>query len=97
VPAVTFNPSDNITLANCFASISVGNAFVLLEEGARDDVGFHSLGDTTETYQRFFVKRIDPFRKEYYCETETRRRVRDRGQMTSNLPFVFYGTATSTF
>jgi len=51
VPAVTFNPPANIAFANCLASISVGNAFVLREEGARDEAGRHSLGPSTETYQ----------------------------------------------
>jgi hypothetical protein len=60
VPAVTFNPSDNIAIANCLASISVGNDFVCLGEGARDDLGRHWLGHSNETYQRLLVKRIDP-------------------------------------
>jgi hypothetical protein len=51
VPAMTFNPSDNIALANCLASISVGNDFVCLGAGARDDLGRHSLGLSNETYQ----------------------------------------------
>ena len=50
VPAMTFNPSDNIALANCLASISVGNDFVCLGAGARDDLGRHSLGLSNETY-----------------------------------------------
>jgi hypothetical protein len=74
VPAVTFNPSDNISFANCLASISVGKAFVSLEDGARDDVGRHWLGVSNATYQRLLVKRIDTFQKEYCCETETRNR-----------------------
>jgi hypothetical protein len=44
VPAATLNPSDNIALANCLASLSVGNDFVFLGNGARDDLGRHSLG-----------------------------------------------------
>jgi hypothetical protein len=51
VPAVTLNPPDNIAFANCLASVSVGNAVVFLDEGARDEVGRHSLGASTETYQ----------------------------------------------
>jgi hypothetical protein len=41
VPAMTLNPSDNIALAKCLASISVGNDFDCLGEGARDEVGRH--------------------------------------------------------
>ena len=55
MPAVTSNPSDNIAFANRFASTSVGNAFVFLDEGARDEVGRHSLGASTETYQRLVM------------------------------------------
>ena len=50
VPAMTFNPSDNIALANCLASISVGNDFDCLGAGARDDRGRHWLGLSIETY-----------------------------------------------
>ena len=42
VPAMTFNPSNNLTLANCLASISVGNDFDCLGPGARDDLRRHS-------------------------------------------------------
>jgi hypothetical protein len=31
---MTFNPSDNIAFANCLASTSVGNPFVILGKGA---------------------------------------------------------------
>jgi hypothetical protein len=55
VPAVTANPSDSITFANCLASLSVGNDFVFLGNGARDDLGRHSLGAFTETYQRLVI------------------------------------------
>ena len=55
MPAVTFNPSDNIAFANRLASTSVENAFVVLDEGARDEVGRHSLGASTETYQRLVM------------------------------------------
>ena len=58
MPAVTLSPSDNIALANCLASISFGNAFVRLEDGARDDVGRHWLGASVETYQLLLIKRI---------------------------------------
>jgi hypothetical protein len=51
VPAMTFNPSDNIALANCLASISVGNDLDRLGEGVRDDLGRHWLGLSIETYQ----------------------------------------------
>jgi hypothetical protein len=51
VPAMTLNPSDNIALANCLASISVGNDFDCLGEGARDEVGRHWIGLSIETYQ----------------------------------------------
>ena len=44
VPALTLNPSDNIALANCLASISVGSDFDCLGEGARDEVGRHWIG-----------------------------------------------------
>ena len=60
VPAVTFHPSASIAFANCLASSSFGNAFVCLDEGARDEVGRHSLGASTETYQRFSLKRTSP-------------------------------------
>ena len=36
MPAITFNPSDNIAFANCLASLSVGNDSVFLGTGARD-------------------------------------------------------------
>ena len=58
MPAVTFSPSDNIALANCLASISFGNAFVCLEDGARADFGRHWLGASVETYQWLLIKRI---------------------------------------
>jgi len=58
VPAVTFRPSDSIALANCLASILFGNAFVCLEDGARDDVGHHWLGASVGTYQLLLIKRI---------------------------------------
>jgi hypothetical protein len=45
----------NIAFANRFASTSVGNAFVFLDEGARDEVGRHSLGASTETYQQLVM------------------------------------------
>ena len=51
VPAMTFNPSDNLALANCLASISVGNDFDCLGARARDELGRHSLGLSNETYQ----------------------------------------------
>ena len=62
MPAVTFNPSDNITFANCLASISVGNDFVSLKLGDLLEEDRHRFGPATETYQRFLVKRkrIDP-------------------------------------
>jgi hypothetical protein len=50
-PAMTLNPSDNIALANCLASISVGNDFDCLCEGARDKLGRCWLGLSIETYQ----------------------------------------------
>ena len=55
VPAMTFNPSDNIALANCLASISVGNEFDRLGEGARDDLARHWLGLSIETYQQWEI------------------------------------------
>jgi len=55
VPAVTFNPSDNIAFANCLASISVGNDFVCRGEGAREVAGRHWLGLSTETYPRLVM------------------------------------------
>ena len=60
MPAVTPNPADSISFANRLASISVGNAFVRLADGARGDVGRHCCGGSTETYQRFLMARIDP-------------------------------------
>jgi hypothetical protein len=51
VPAVTLNPSDNIALANCLASISVGNDFDFLGAGARDKLGGFWRGLSIETYQ----------------------------------------------
>jgi hypothetical protein len=55
VPAVTLNPSDNIAFANCLASLSVGNGLVFLGTGTRDDLSRHSLGPSTETYQRLVI------------------------------------------
>jgi hypothetical protein len=52
---MTFNPSDNITFANCLASTSVGNPFVILGKGARDEFARHSLGAWTETYQWLMI------------------------------------------
>ena len=51
VPAMTLNPPDNIALANCLASVSVGNDFDCLGEGARDKLGRGWLGLSIETYQ----------------------------------------------
>jgi hypothetical protein len=51
VPAMTLNPSDNIALANCLASISVGNDFDCLGEGARNEAGRRRIGLSIETYQ----------------------------------------------
>ena len=51
VPAMTFKPLDNISLANCFASFSVGNDFDSRGAGARGELGRHSLGLSMETYQ----------------------------------------------
>jgi hypothetical protein len=51
VPAMTLNPSDNIALAYCLASISVGNDFDCLGEGARDKLGGFWPGLSIETYQ----------------------------------------------
>jgi len=48
VPAVTFRPSDSIAIANCLASISVGNDFVSLGRGAEEK---RSFGVSTETNQ----------------------------------------------
>lgn len=48
---MTLNPSDNIALANCLASISVGNDFDCLGAGVRDVVGRHWIGLSIETYQ----------------------------------------------
>jgi hypothetical protein len=45
------NPSDNIALAYCLASISVGNDFDCLGEGARDKLGGFWPGLSIETYQ----------------------------------------------
>ena len=67
MPAVTFNPSDNIAFANCLVSISSRNAFVCLEDGARADFGRHWLGASVETYQWLLIKRIDIPEK---CDTE---------------------------
>jgi hypothetical protein len=55
VPAMIFNPSDNIALANCLASISVGNDLDCLGPGARDDLGRHWLGLSNETYQLLVI------------------------------------------
>ena len=55
MPAVTLNPPDNIAFANCLASLSVGNGFVFLGTGARDGLSRHSLGPSTETYQRLVI------------------------------------------
>ncbi len=41
---MTFNPSDDIAFANCLASTSVGNPFVILGKGTRDELARHSLG-----------------------------------------------------
>ena len=64
MPAVTFNPLDNITFANCLAAISVGNDFVSLKLGDLEEAGRHWFGPATETYQRILAKRerigIDP-------------------------------------
>jgi hypothetical protein len=51
VPAMTLNPPDSIALANCLASLSVGNDFDCLGEGARDRLGRGWLGLSIETYQ----------------------------------------------
>ena len=53
VPAVTFNPSDNIAFANCLASPSVGNDFVFTRIGSVGNVPplFHSI----ETNQRLVM------------------------------------------
>ena len=48
MPAVTFRPSDSIAIANCLASISVGNDFVSLGRGAEEK---RSFGVSTETNQ----------------------------------------------
>src|SRR5260370_37749200 len=48
VTAVTFRPSDSIAIANCLASISVGNDFVSLGRGAEEK---RSFGVSTETNQ----------------------------------------------
>ena len=55
MPAVTANPSESIASANCLASRSVENDFVFLGNGARNDLGRHSLGPSTETYQRLVI------------------------------------------
>ena len=55
VPAMTFNPSDNMALAKSLASASVENDFDCRGEGARDDPGRQSLGASTETYQRWLI------------------------------------------
>jgi len=39
VPAVTFIPSESFAFANCLASLSVGNDFVRLTEGDREETG----------------------------------------------------------
>jgi hypothetical protein len=39
VPAVTFSPSESFAFANCLASSSVGDDFVCLAEGAREETG----------------------------------------------------------
>jgi len=38
VPAATLKPSDNMALANCLASSSVGNPLLFLADGVRDDL-----------------------------------------------------------
>jgi hypothetical protein len=51
VRATIFKPLDNISLANCFASFSVGNDFDSRGAGARGELGRHSLGFSMETDQ----------------------------------------------
>ena len=51
MPAMTFKPLDDISLANRFASFSVGNDFDCRGAGARDELGRQSLGPSMETYQ----------------------------------------------
>jgi hypothetical protein len=48
---MTLNPPDNIALANFLASLSVGNDFDCLGEGARDKLGRCWVGLSIETYQ----------------------------------------------
>jgi hypothetical protein len=48
---MTLKPSDNIDFADLLASISFGNDFIFLEEGARDEQGRHSLALSNVTYQ----------------------------------------------
>jgi hypothetical protein len=52
VPAVTFIPSESFAFANCLASLSVGNDFVCLTEGDREETGPCCFGVSTETNQR---------------------------------------------
>jgi hypothetical protein len=53
VPAVTFRPSDSIAIANCLASISVGNDFVCLARGTAEEKRCKRkcFGVSTETNQ----------------------------------------------
>jgi hypothetical protein len=90
VPAVTLNPSDSIAFANSLASTSVENDFVCLADGARNEVGRHSLGHTTETYQRLLVKRIDPANGEMKTL-----KVSYLAQSRPRLHFCFLGGARS--
>lgn len=52
MPAVTFIPSESFAFANCLASLSVGNDFVSLTEGDREETGPCCFGVSTETNQR---------------------------------------------
>ena len=52
MPAVTFIPSESFAFANCLASFSVGNDFVCLTEGAREETDPCFFGVSTETNQR---------------------------------------------
>jgi hypothetical protein len=57
VPAMIFIPSESIALANCLASLSVGNVLVCLA-CARLETSRHCLGASTETNQQSEIVRL---------------------------------------
>ena len=57
MPAETLRPSDSIAIANCLASVSVGNDFVSLARGIAEEkrAKRKCFGVSTETNQRLVI------------------------------------------